>query len=236
MIKALLFDYGGTLDTAARHWSYVLHDGYTHAGVKLDQETFRTAYVYAERALARSPYVVPTDDFLDLLRKKVALEVEQLTAVGAWQPAGIDDAARLVDEVALWCDAYARREVERSARVLQQLAAHYKLVVVSNFYGNLATILRAYGIAPYFDALIESAVVGVRKPDPAIWAIGVKATGFAPDECAAIGDSYGKDILPARSLGCETVWFEGEEWEPKDYDRSVPTHIIHNLSQLTELY
>lgn len=236
MIQALLFDYGGTLDTAARHWSYVLHDGYTQAGIELDQETFRPAYVYAERALARCPYVVPGDDFLALLRKKVALEVEQLTAAGAWPVTDYARTAQLIDEIALWCDDYARRETERSARVLRQLAERYRLVAVSNFYGNLTTILRNYGLLDLFDGLIESAVVGVRKPDPAIWSLGVEAAGCDAASCVAIGDSYGKDIVPARQVGCETVWFEGQEWETKDYDRSLPTHIITALPQLLELY
>ena len=40
MLKTILFDYGGTLDTAARHWSYVLWDGYRVAGVTLSEADF----------------------------------------------------------------------------------------------------------------------------------------------------------------------------------------------------
>lgn len=235
MLTTLLFDYGGTLDTAARHWSYVLHEGYARAGVELSQEAFRPAYVFAERALAKYPYIRREDDFLDLLRKKVALEVEGLERSGAWRPAGRESRARLVDCVSLYCDGYARAHTARSAQVLAALHRRYRVVIVSNFYGNLPTILSAYGLARHVDAVIESARVGVRKPDPAIWLKGAEAACAAPSECMAIGDSYGKDVLAARKAGCRTVWFKGEEWEVKDYDESVPDHVITSLSDLKSL-
>lgn len=236
MTTTILFDYGGTLDTAARHWSYVLHEGFTKAGLELQQETFRPAYVFAERALARHPYVCPGDNFLSLLRKKVALEAEELVRTGAWKPRSYDEQADLVEKVALYCDDYARRHVRQSEQTIATLATRYKLVVVSNFYGNLGTILRTYGIADYFDALIESATAGVRKPSPRIWQLGVDAAGAKPEECLAVGDSFGKDIVPAREIGCQTAWFSGEEWEPKEHDESIPTHVIHNLNELLLYY
>lgn len=70
---ALLFDYGGTLDTAACHWSYVLEDGYRHAGINLSETDFRTAYVFAERALAKTPIIKPDFTFKRLLEEKVQL-------------------------------------------------------------------------------------------------------------------------------------------------------------------
>ena len=52
-IKGIIFDYGGTLDSRGVHWSEVLWNGYQQAGVPIDKETFRNAYVEGERALAR---------------------------------------------------------------------------------------------------------------------------------------------------------------------------------------
>jgi len=236
MVTTVLFDYGGTLDTAARHWSYVLHEGFSRAGLVMKQEAFRPAYVFAERALARYPYIRPEDNFLSLLRKKVAIEVEFLIRSGVWRPASYGEQARLVETVALYCDSYARCHVRRSEKTLASLATRYNLVVVSNFYGNLGTILHSYGIAKYFNALVESARVGVRKPSPLIWRMGAEAARANVDECLAVGDSFGKDVLPAHELGCQTVWFEGEEWEKADCDTSIPAHVIHSLEELLLYY
>ena len=73
MIKGIIFDYGGTLDSRGVHWSEVLWQGYQQAGVPIDKQTFRTAYVEGERALARERIILPQDDFHVLLLKKVAM-------------------------------------------------------------------------------------------------------------------------------------------------------------------
>lgn len=69
-INTIIFDYGGTLDTDARHWAHVLFEGYRHAQIPVDEPNFRDAYVYGERALAKAPIVLPDDDFHTVLLKK----------------------------------------------------------------------------------------------------------------------------------------------------------------------
>ncbi len=234
MNKNLLFDYGGTLDTAALHWFYVFQKAYAHCGLTVPEDRLRQAYVEGERALARTPVIAPTDNFLTLLYKKVHIQMEALADQGFpdFQKPARNAAA---EAVAAYCDNYAREEVVRSAAVLEKLAESHRLFVVSNFYGNLRTVLRTYGIDGFFDEVIESAVVGVRKPMPAIWQLGVDAAGGKAGQCTAIGDSYSKDIVPAAAVGCETVWFKGREWEEKSYDETLPTHVITSLPDLLRL-
>ena len=50
MKQALIFDYGGTLDTDGRHWAHVLWEGYCQAEIPVTNEQFRDAYVFGERA------------------------------------------------------------------------------------------------------------------------------------------------------------------------------------------
>lgn len=240
-MKTLLFDYGGTLDTSARHWNYVLLDGYRRAAacfpelLKVEGESWRRAYVHGERTLAQSPIILPTDDFRELLLKKVRIEIEYLRASEtiALSP---DETEAAVSLVANLCDESARNTVNESRNILQQLAERgYRFVLVTNFYGNIRSVLRAYGIEHFFPTIVESAVVGVRKPDAAIWKLGVEAAQTTPDRCMVIGDSYGKDIVPAQKTGCQTIWFKGEEWEEEQYDETLPTHIITHLSQLLDI-
>lgn len=237
MIKAILFDYGGTIDTGARHWFHVLYEGYVNAGMDFTAEDFRPAYVYAERALARSRYIVPTDDFFLLLYKKVLLEMEYLIHHGIWSPENVGRRYEVASAVAGYCDEYARRHASAAIPVLGRLAGKYRLVVVSNFYGNLSAILSTYRLSSCFGSVIESAVVGVRKPNPEIFRLGVEAAGAgSPEECVVVGDSFTKDIVPARSLGCETVWFKGEEWESVERDETFPAHVISSLNELERFY
>ncbi|MGN1252333.1 MAG: HAD family hydrolase, partial [Muribaculaceae bacterium] len=84
----------------------------------------------------------------------------------------------------------------------------------------------------YFKGVIESAVVGVRKPDPAIFMLGVVALGLKPEEVLVVGDSLRKDILPARSIGCHTAWIKGRGWDAAE-DAAADPAQIPGLSALT---
>lgn len=220
-IKGIIFDYGGTLDSRGVHWSEVLWRGWQHAQVPATYEQFREAYVHAERALAKSPIIKPEDNFLVLLRKKVKIELEFL---GLFTP-------ERCETIAQYCYAAARECIEESRPVLDALSAKYPLVLVSNFYGNVSSVLDDFDLLRYFPKIIESAVVGVRKPDPAIFQLGVDALGLPAEEVLVVGDSLRKDILPAESIGCQTAWIKGKGWSAEEDAQTHPSQI----SSLQEL-
>ena len=111
----------------------------------------------------------------------------------------------------------------------------YWFVLVSIFYGNIQTILMVFGLLDFFDEIIESSVVGVRKPDPAIYRLGVDAMGFAAENVLVVGDSFSKDVVPAKAVGCRVAWLKGEGWGGEVIDESVPDVIITDLAQLLAL-
>lgn len=234
-MQALIFDYGGTLDTDGRHWAHVLWEGYCEAGVPVTNVQFREAYVYGERALAKAPIVLPEDTFRDVLEKKVAQQFAFLQAERIWEDTPDARDAKLKTVVA-YCHDYALRHITQARAVLSQLRPKYRMVLVSNFYGNIEAILRDFELAAYFDAVIESAVVGVRKPDPEIYRLGVKATGCAATEVTVIGDSYDKDIVPATTVGCRTIWLRGEGWsgdtagDLATYEITALPEVLHILA------
>lgn len=232
-IKAVIFDYGGTLDTNARHWAHVLWEGFRHASVPVSEAQFREAYVHAERALAKTPVILPEDNFHVLLLKKVDIETAYLVNSKAWT---VEEDVRKdhVERIADYCYRYVLHILESSRKVLDTLQPKYKLVLVSNFYGNIETILKDFRLE-YFEQIVESAVVGVRKPDPAIYRLGVEATGYPAGQVAVIGDSYTKDIIPAKTVGCKAVWLKGEGWNEDTYDEKLPDAVITDITQLTDL-
>ena len=228
MIKGIIFDYGGTLDSRGVHWSEVLWQGYQQAGVPIDKETFRTAYVEGERALARERIILPQDDFHTLLLKKVALELSFL-------PDPIDDATRdrWVAEIAGYCDNAARTCINEARPMLEELHERYPMMLVSNFYGNIDEVLRAYGIRHLFKGIIESAVVGVRKPNPTLFKLGVDALEMEPGEVLVVGDSLRKDIEPAEHLGCQVLWLKGKGWTDEE-DAQTHPRTITRVTQVPE--
>lgn len=227
-IKGIIFDYGGTLDTRGDHWSHIIEQGWKAAGIDVPTEIFRDCYVYAERALARERHILPCDDFHTLLYKKMVLELQELNRLGHLEAERIEPAARVA---AKYCDDYARTCIEEARPVLQKLSERYPMVLVSNFYGNVDSVLRGFGIREYFGGIIESAVVGVRKPDARIFRLGVVALGLEPEEVLVVGDSLRKDILPARSIGCATAWIKGRGWTAEE-DAATDAALIPSLQSL----
>ena len=228
MIKGIIFDYGGTLDSRGVHWSEVLWQGYQQAGVPIDKETFRTAYVEGERALARERIILPQDNFHTLLRKKVAIEISYL-------PQQPDEATRLkwVDEIAAYCDNAARSCIDEARPMLEQLNERYPMMLVSNFYGNIDEVLRDYGIRHLFKGIIESAVVGIRKPNPTLFRLGVDALELPPEQVLVVGDSLRKDIEPAEQLGCHVLWLKGKGWTDAE-DQQTHPHTITRIGEVTD--
>ena len=145
-IKGIIFDYGGTLDTDGVHWFHIFRQAYAQRLPQVSEEQLRNAYVYAERHLATHHVREPTDDFLSMLRKKIAIQTSQL---------GIGDDA-VTNGLAEDCDALVRTNMQATHRILDTLSARYPLVLVSNFYGNIHAVLSAYGLDGYFKEIGKS--------------------------------------------------------------------------------
>ena len=227
-IKGIIFDYGGTIDSHGDHWSEVIWDGYRDAGVDVSKADFRDAYVETERELARTRHILPHHNFYDLLLIKMKLELGVLISRGLLLP---DNSESLAVAIAEYCYDRAKSSVEDARPVLETLHKYYPMVLVSNFYGNVESVLEDFDLRRYFGHIVESAVVGVRKPDPAIFALGVDALGMQPQQVLVIGDSLRKDILPAESLGCHVAWLKGKGWTPEE-DAATPPSVISDLRDI----
>ena len=239
----------------------VADDEEVEPGVSIHKQAFRDAYVYGERALAVNPIVTPDFHFEDILREKLILELnflagkelletgkddsEKQTKLG--NPGKDSDASseslflslsdseihQIAVDMARYINAKTLALLKENKLVLEHLKQKgYPMVLVSNFYGNINQVLKDAGIDGYFEDVIESAVVGVRKPNPAIFALGVCALDLPASQVLVVGDTYGKDIVPAHKLGCHTLWIKGLQWEEKKVDESIPDGIIKKLSEM----
>src|SRR5262245_34773528 len=89
--------------------------------------------------------------------------------------------------------------------------------VISNSNGSVRRALEIAGLAPHFDFVVDSSVVGISKPDPRIFALGLQAAGAAPADTVYVGDSYFVDVVGARQAGLSAVLFDpGRTWGERD--------------------
>lgn len=228
-IKGIIFDYGGTIDTNGKHWAEVLWSKYCNFDVPVDKASFKEAYVYGERTLALQPLIKPEHNFYDVLLIKVQVQLSYLIEKGLLSDTEqVRGYSELISES---CYNFVLDTIKTAIPTLDLLQKRYKLVLVSNFYGNIHQVLKDFNLLCHFEDIIESSVVGVRKPDPAIFTLGVNALGLEPEEVMVIGDSFSKDILPAKKAGCFTVWLKGIGWE-EITDESQADIVISDLFEL----
>ena len=89
--------------------------------------------------------------------------------------------------------------------------------VISNSNGSVAAALETAGLAPYLDFVIDSTVVGVAKPDPRVFHMGLAAAKVDAGEACYVGDSYPVDVCGARAVGMSAVLFDpGDAWGERD--------------------
>lgn len=229
-IKAVVFDYGATLDTNGVHWYHIFASEWTKHFPTLADEALREAYVYAERSLAAKKLVAKTDTFHLVLQKKIDLQAEYLIEKGLLASVGAKQRENLVEgcySVPLTCTAKAKE-------VLDKLGSRFRLALISNFYGNILSVLDEFGLKSYFEAITESASVGLSKPDPKLYEHCLDCLQLKGEECVMVGDSYPKDIVPAKKLGFHTVWLKGKGWQEEKRECPMADEVILSLEELTE--
>lgn len=199
MTKAVLFDFGGTLDADGQAWQERFYACYRDQGLELDAERFARHYYAADDPLVGGiPEAAGFDDTVGYL-------IANLEAgFGGENPErGRRVARRFIGE--------SRAALVRSAGTLARLAERYEIGVVSNFYGNLAAVCRDTGIEPYLAVAVDSAKVGEEKPSPGIFRAALETIGVRAEECVFVGDSLRRDRAGARNIGMPFVWVASPE-------------------------
>ena len=119
----------------------------------------------------------------------------------------------------------------RMVEVLKICKQHYKVACITNnvkagkgpgMNQNTEKANQVGQVMDLFDAIIEASVVGIRKPNPAIYQLACQALEVKPNDCAFL-DDLGINLKPAKKLGMATIKVLGEE------------QAISDLSKLTGL-
>jgi HAD superfamily hydrolase (TIGR01509 family) len=134
----------------------------------------------------------------------------------------------LIDALAQWRRGYNppvglwnRADPEALAAVRRVRAAGLVAGVISNSNGSVRSILEETGLAEHLHFVIDSSVVGVEKPDPRIFALGLREAGVAAAEAVYVGDLYSVDVLGARAAGLEAILLDPRGyWGPRDCRRA----------------
>lgn len=112
---------------------------------------------------------------------------------------------------------------------LSYLKNKYQLHLISNgFKESTECKLANTGLETYFQNIVISEIIGINKPDKAIFEYALNLAEGAVSESVMIGDSIEADIRGAKNFGMDAVYFN-----PKNAD--LPDDIDHQINQLSEL-
>ena len=103
----------------------------------------------------------------------------------------------------------------------------YRIGVVSNSNGRVAELLEIAGFRGVFETVVDSALVGVEKPDPEIFRIALGRLGAAPESAVYVGDVPCVDLVGAAAAGIRGVLVD-----PLDLFPEVAAPRIRTLSEL----
>ena len=130
------------------------------------------------------------------------------------------------------------RPVPDAHDVLSQLmAAGYKLAIISNASDcdNADRLIDAGKLRGYFDPIIISSAVGIRKPAPKIFDLVLSAWGLPANECVMVGDTLDADILGAQLAGLHNAWLTAYADRPSNRARRSEVTPEAEIAALSEL-
>jgi putative hydrolase of the HAD superfamily len=191
----LLLDAGGTL--VSPNISLLTQAARRHAS-GLDGEVLRQAFFRmihrADRSLRETGRYERIEEFLldVLLTAGVPESVAQQV---------LEHAQAMSGTQSLWTCALPG--THEAVELLH--TAGYRMAVVSNSDGTVARQMEDLSLSHYFDAVFDSHLLGVAKPDPRIFRIALSELGLEPSDCLFVGDLFMIDVLGANAAGIPAV-------------------------------
>jgi putative hydrolase of the HAD superfamily len=205
---------GGTLDGDG-HWLERFLRLYRDFGVDLPREQIRHAFDEAERRSAIDETIASAD-----AQRMIELHVK-------WQLAHLDLSDQALERHLIGgFITPMRKAAAANVRLLSSLAARgMELGVVSNACGNVQKLCDDFGYTPFLSVIVDSRCVGFCKPDPAIFAHALDKLGHAPANTMMVGDSFDRDIVPAKKIGMKTAWVHESDSDESATESLVDLHL-----------
>jgi len=121
--------------------------------------------------------------------------------------------------------------IPHSIEALDYLAPNYSMHIITNGFVEAQQVkMDNCGLAHYFEEIVVSDGLGYRKPDRRIFDYALEKSGATPENSIMIGDDYVPDVLGAKGIGMDQVYFTKELQKDED-----ATFVIHSLLELKNI-
>ncbi len=215
-IRTIFFDAGNTLIFPDY---FVIQKVLREFGIKATVAKIRHAEYEALAASQKAKGTQSWNVYFSIWLKMAGAKEENVKEIYArlWEKHRQKNLWSLVEESA----------VETLAELKKR---QYKLGVISNSDGGIEKLLTDCGLAKYFDAIVDSSVFGIRKPDVKIFEFALQEIKADPVESLFVGDSHEIDVLGAENAGLAAVLHD-----PLKKNDHFECTKINELSELLRL-
>lgn len=200
--RAILWDFDGTLAERPGSWSKCLCEALEANDGAFAPEDF------APHLTSGFPWHTPEVAHPDLSDAETWWEHVGTLLTRAYRAAGIrpERAETLTRRArSAYLDHTRWRVFQDTVPMLASLQERgWRHIILSNFVPELSQLVDRLGLAPHFDAVLTSAVVGYEKPHPEAFRLGLEAAGH-PDEVWMIGDNPVADVAGAEAAGIRAI-------------------------------
>lgn len=220
MIETVFLDAGGVL--VHPNFDRVAAALQRH-GVRAEGEALRRAEPLAKRDLEDPSFIRSSDDdsrgllYFAAVLRRAGIEIDDRVREALSELRAYHAAHNLWETTDPGLMPFLARLRTRGLR----------RVVVSNANGTLHAHFDRLGLTPHFEAVFDSHVERVEKPDPRFFAIALDRSGSRKETTVHVGDFYEIDVVGARRAGLDAILLD-----PADVngDRDCPR--VRTLDEL----
>ena len=227
--KAVIFDAGDTLVEYSPNWARVFSDKIRSLGIDVSDDM--------SWEISKAVYWANGDQ--DRREENGSSKATKA------------DRMKMYNEAALSCFKYSAGMKEKYLQMMERvpepnqklsvipgvfdilniLREKYRLAIVSNWSVWLTDYLKECGLYDYFESIIVSAAVGVKKPNVRIMELAFKELDLSPEACLYVGDQP-MDVLCAKQAGMDCAWITRVGIEMPG---TIPFNADYRISNVTEL-
>lgn len=169
--------------------------------------------------------------WVDYQNGVISADYLQVTRFNEWS-AKLNVSAKELNDAFLDAMAQICEPLPGAVELLNKLKPHARLGIITNGFARLQTVrLEHTGLKDMFEWLVISELVGIAKPNKAIFEHTFELMGNPnKSQILMVGDTASSDILGGNNVGIDTCWLQhpGEQLP----EGIAPTYTITKLEQL----
>ncbi len=227
MLKGIFFDLYGTLlvyqniDLAWKDWLTTFYNSACSYGLKINKSSFKKEC----NGFFSKPAPLSIEEDFSTFEQRVANQCEDL---------GLILANSEIKNIATACVTSWQKYVKLdpfAIEILKILKKRHALALITNFDHppHIYSLLSQEKILQYFDSIVISAEVGIRKPNPLIFDYALEDTSLNLNEIIFIGDSY-DDFWAARNAGIPFILIQRDNSE----DQLITDYYADSSGKINE--